>query len=533
MLESLKQTIMIDCSIFINSLLYFLKRVPLLKRLFKKIGYEHSRASSFLYVVGFIYSMIKQAIGRILLLFLSFGIPYIFMKENFIEADRRNLYWHIFIIFYIILVLPNSKILEPGRRKFISVKLMRMNARRFVIADYFPALIWRQIIEFLMIYFVAQVYEVNIVLALFMVVAKNFFAIFVESFHIMYYNKTGNFLYSKTSLNILFFITVISVGYFTTLNQIILTIPYQIIFALGILLWIIGLVSLNYILSYNNFSVAINDANRLDKLVINMDETKKNVEFSKVKLKNKEFSKEELVYDKTNEKEGFAYINEIFFKRHKRILNRPIKMQSIVIFVILLVGLIASFFLPNFNQVYVKGIKKVFPIFIYALYAMSTGQKATKAMFYNCDISLLHYGFYKKKEAVLATFTIRAKHLIAANLMPAGLMAIGIILLDVLTGGSVTTLLPVGIMIIVLSIFFVVHNLFLYYIFQPYTTDLNVKNPLYKLFNMITYILCYISLQLENMSITFLVAVVLITFLYSIAALITVYRVAPKTFMIK
>jgi hypothetical protein len=134
---------------------------------------------------------------------------------------------------------------------------------------------------------------------------------------------------------------------------------------------------------------------------------------------------------------------------------------------------------------------------------------------------------------VLATFTIRAKYLISANIIPAGLLAVAIVLLNVITGGSAMTLVPIGIMIVVLSVFFVIHNLFLYYIFQPYTTDLAVKNPLYKLFSFITYILCYTSMQLKNMSNTFLIAIVVLTVVYSIGALVAVYRVAPRTFVIK
>lgn len=81
--------------------------------------------------------------------------------------------------------------------------------------------------------------------------------------------------------------------------------------------------------------------------------------------------------------------------------------------------------------------------------------------------------------------------------------------------------------------FFSIHNLFLYYIFQPYTTDLSVKNPLYTILNTITYFLSYICLQLKDVSIYFLVGMILVTAIYSVLALFIVYRFAPKTFIIK
>jgi hypothetical protein len=394
-------------------------------------------------------------------------------------------------------------------------------------------IIWREALEIILFSFLALSLSVNIPLALFMVTAKNLFAISTEVLHIQYYNKTGTFLQNKLAILFTYTAVVIFAGYFCTLNHIILAVSEPVILILGILLWVTGLFSIRYIVQYQNYTLLLNEANKLDKLSVDTQSIKKNAEFSRVKLKSKEFTQAELQYDKTNKKEGFHYINQIFFKRHRRILNGPVRIQSIIILALFAGGIILSFFLSDFNEKYVTGVKNIFPVFIFSLYIMSTGQKATKAMFYNCDISLLHYGFYKKKEAVLATFTIRAKHLILSNLIPAGLLAAALIILDMISGGIGVTLIPVGIMIIIMSIFFVIHNLFLYYIFQPYTTDLTIKNPFYKFFNFITYILCYISLQLRNMSITFLIIIVVLTAVYSVTALIVVYRVAPKTFVIK
>lgn len=533
MLETLKQSIIIDFTISLNSWIYFLKRVPLIKLLFKNAGYEHTEIVKALYYLGLISSMFKQLFKSAMLLLFSMGFSYLLVYEDVETLNKEYLYWQLFIIFYILLNLTSEKILEPKRRKFISVKLMRMNARKFVISDYFPELLWRTLIELPLFAFAASMYSVNIFLAMFMVVAKNFFCIFVEALKIVYYEKTEDFLHNKPGIGITYAIIIIFIGYYGTFAKFALYMPNLFIITLGTLITVIGILSFRYIIKYECFPSVINAANRMDKLNVDFQSVKKNAVFSKVKLKEKEFTAEELIYDNSNKKEGFPYINFIFFKRHKRILNGPIMKQAAAIVAIFAVCLAASYLIKDFHKYYFTTIKKGFPVFIYALYMMSTAQKATKAMFYNCDISLLHYGFYKTSEAVLATFTLRTKNLILQNMVPAAMMGAVILLLNVLTGGTVTEFIPITIMILVLSIFFVVHNMFLYYIFQPYTTDLTVKNPLYKLLNSITYLLCYISLQLRNMSITFLVFVVAATLIYSVAALITVYRIAPKTFIIK
>ncbi len=533
MLETLRKSIIINFSISLNSFIYFLKRGKITGLVFKNLRYEHADLAEVLVVFGIIYSMLNQLFKSAVLLLFSFVFPYLFLLGSENKFDKQSVYWQMFILFYILLSLSKNYILTPSKKKFICVKLMRMNAKQYIFADFFPSLIWRQLVEFLLFSLVASFFHVNIFLAIFLVIGKNLFSIFAEVINIIFYEKTGDFLHNRPSVVITYCLVVIVIGYVSAIANLVLIISTPVMLVLGICLWMIGLYAIFYIAHYPNFNVALNDSNRFDKLSINMQDVKKNAEFSRVKIKDKEFSKDELQYDKSNKKEGFHYINEIFFKRHKRILIKPIQTQSIIIVLLFILGIICSILVPKFNFFYVKTIKTIFPVFIFALYTISTGQKATKAMFYNCDISLLHYGFYKTKEAVLATFTIRAKHLILANIIPAGLLAIGLVSLDLISGGNGITLIPIGFMILVISIFFVIHNLFLYYIFQPYTTDLNVKNPFYKFLNFITYILCYLSLQLRNMSSVFLIVVVTLTIIYSIAALITVYKIAPKTFLIK
>lgn len=533
MLETLKQTITINFSITLNSWIYFLKRGRITKYIFSKVGYEHSALTELLVIFGTLYVMVGQLFKSLMLALLGFGIPYYITSQNATHLNKESLYWQTFILFYLLMSLLKNQILQPDKRKYICVKLMRMNARKYIMADYYPQLIWRQLVELLIFAFLAKLFSVNILLVWFLLLGKNLISILGEVLNIKFFQKTHQFLHNKTAFILISYSVIIFLGYISSITGLILPIQTPFMVVLGICLCLLGIYSIRFIHHYDNFSVALNESNQMDKINIDIQKVKNDAQFARVKLKDKEFTQQELHFNQSNKKEGFVFINDIFFKRHKRILNKPIKFQLMIIVTLFVISLIVSQLIDNFHSVYISGIKSIFPIFIFALYIMSTGQKATKAMFYNCDISLLHFGFYKTKEAVLATFAIRAKHLIISNILPAGLFSLELIVLDFITGGDGITLLPVGIMITVLSIFFVIHNLFLYYIFQPYTTDLNVKNPFYKFFNFITYIICYISLQLRDVSTVFLVVVVAATLVYSITALIIVYCFAPRTFVIK
>lgn len=533
MLNTLKLTWMISFSITINSLVYFLKRIPLIRRLFKNTGYEHAGLSGTLVVFALIYKVIKSFVTRIILAFFGFGIPALILIDKGVAVDYNRMYWHIFLCFYFLLIVFNTDMLEINKRKFICVKLMRMNARQYVMADYFPEWLLQMVVEFPIFYVLSQLFQVSAGMVLFMIVAKNFFAIVVEAVHLMYYEKKSAFLTKKPVLILTYVAAVLFLGYYPAIKQKTISISEPVLLAVGIGAILAGILAIRYIIHYNSFSLAINETNKLEDFAKAAEGAGKEAQFAQVKLKDQDLVQEEMKADAASKKEGFAYINQIFFQRHRRILVRPIKTQLLIIAALFMVGLAALVFKPGFHEWYIKGIEKSFSVFIFTLYVMSTGPKATKAMFYNCDISLLHYKFYKTKNAVLSTFTIRVKHLIFMNLVPAAAMGVGIILLDLFGGGNGLTLIPVTILILVISVFFSVHHLFLYYIFQPYTTDLSVKNPLFKAINFITYLFSYVCLQLEGAPIGFLVGTVAVTGIYCIVALILVYTYAPKTFQIK
>jgi hypothetical protein len=169
------------------------------------------------------------------------------------------------------------------------------------------------------------------------------------------------------------------------------------------------------------------------------------------------------------------------------------------------------------------------------MYLLSMGERICRAMFKNCDISLLRYPFYRKKEILLKNFQIRLFSIVRLNGILALAICAGAVLLSFLTemNWAVSDQLLFCLTILLLSVFFSVHYLFLYYVFQPYTTELGVKNPFFNILNTAVYIACYLCLQIDTVPSSFVWIVLTATTLYIIIALVLVYRFAPKTFRVK
>jgi hypothetical protein len=175
-----------------------------------------------------------------------------------------------------------------------------------------------------------------------------------------------------------------------------------------------------------------------------------------------------------------------------------------------------------------------YTIFIFLMYMLCNSNRETRAMFYNCDLSMLRYGFYRKPGALIKMFTLRLTRIVLGNLLPTTLIIIGLLLVTLASGeGDYRELIPIILLLLSLSVFFSVHYIFMYYIFQPYTSTLGVKSPFFSIINGVVYLLSYMSMQIDEPAARFLTYIILFSIAYVIAALVLVYYKAPKTFRVK
>lgn len=191
-----------------------------------------------------------------------------------------------------------------------------------------------------------------------------------------------------------------------------------------------------------------------------------------------------------------------------------------------------------------QGTREVFslvtgalPLCVFWLYIMdnTVGERICKAMFYNCDLALLRYGWYRERDAILKNFFLRWRMLSGVNLLLSGAVCVMFVLLTLLAGGQP----PMGefilflLAILSLGVFFATHSLAMYYLFQPYTSELDTKSPLFKILNFVMYVVCYAALQVKSTPTWFALLVLGMTVVYSVVMLTLVLRRAPKTFRVK
>ncbi len=300
-----------------------------------------------------------------------------------------------------------------------------------------------------------------------------------------------------------------------------------------LLLLCIGALCVYYIISYKEYYKIAADTLKASNFTVDKDKAVGEARFSGVAMREKDFKASDLKSTAFENRTGFAYLNAVFFERHKRLLVKPILLRLAITAALFLAAAVVSYFKPDFLRT-LKG-SQILPAFVFLMYFVSIGERVCKAMFYNCDISLLRYPFYREKSAVLSNFKARLIRIAGLNLITAAAISAAVIGLELIykLNWPILDVISFTLSILSLSLFFSVHHLFLYYVFQPFTTELGMKNPYYGAISGAVYMLCFLCSKIKTPPSYFTLIVLAATLVYIVVALLSVYKYAPKTFRVK
>ncbi len=283
---------------------------------------------------------------------------------------------------------------------------------------------------------------------------------------------------------------------------------------------------IKYFKNFKGYDKIIEKTIRVYKLAV---EDSKDVQNNVVKIENKDINKNEKIKG-----EGLVYLNNLFFKRHKRHLLKPTLIKS-GIFLILGIGgfLFASSLTIKVKEVY-KILIFIIPIISYILFKQDL---ILMAFYKNCDSSLLYYNFYREDKNLLKMFWLRFNSIFKLMAIPMGAMFIIYIGIAIkyLTKTNYNLSLPIF-YILLNAIFFTVLPLFQYYIIQPFDKEGKQKSVVLVLMNMFLYYIFIFGLpalatKIGEIKFMLIISIFIIGFVGLASFLI--YKFAPKTFKIK
>ena len=509
----------------VNSILFSLKQIPLIGRLFPETLYQEPGLKIFANLISALWEVLSAVIGKaafFLLLFFGASL-YSGLRTDFV-------FLHLFLICTIAGSYVNTYLFNPTRDKYYALVLLRMDARAYTLVNYAYAM-GKLLLTYLVFGLLfGRMAGLPLWQCLLLPFSAAGMKLTVAALDLLRYERTDS-VPNENKGGKLYWISLIlllsaafglpSLGIFLPLHA------GAVLLVLSSAACIPGLIKVlrfpSYRLLYQELLSA--SAEQIDK--------------AKTKQANlaKTQSKKAISMDTsvTSSRKGFKYLNELFIKRHKKILWKAAEKVASVCLLLVLGTILVMTQVPKSREVVNAITLQWLPYFTFIMYAINRGTSFTQALFINCDNSLLTYPFYKKSRPILQLFRIRLTEIVKINLLPAFIIGTGLAALLYLSGGTGN---PVNYAVLIvsiacMSIFFSVHYLTIYYLLQPYTAGAELKSGTYRLVSMATYVVCYILMRVRMSTIVFGLLTIVFCVAYSLIACVLVYRLAPKTFKIR
>lgn len=507
-----------------NTIIYSLKQFPLIKYMLPLNLYQSRGLKIFAHIISTLYELASVFIGKMLYMYIM-----IFYALSFYEGSRSDLFVHILFFLTINGALINSYMFNPTKDKYYAMMIMKMDARKYTLSNYYYALLklFVGMIPFSIILGkqVGLPLWLCLLLPLFVVMMKmNINAWNLRDFkkkkRISNENKLTALTYAIIAGNLL-------LAYALPLLDIYITV--HIFMILSILTVLLGLKSAFYIAGFNEYKMIYKQLLTEENVYVMENATGQKA------VKKQVEKKISFNPAQTSQKSGYAFFHELFFIRHRKILTDAIKKQTIVIVVLAILTSFAVVINIQVKMIINMIIMTSLPYFLFVMYLINRGQLITQAMFMNCDHSMLTYRIYRTPRVILNVFKERIKTVVLLNLIPAVLLGISLAWLLYLSGGTnvIMNYLIIIVSIASMSIFFSVHYLVLYYLLQPYNIKTEIKSSTYSIIQGLTYFICYFMMGQKLPTFMFGIVTIAISVIYIVISLILVYRLAPKTFKIR
>ena len=524
MSKALKISFALKNTYRVNGILFSLKQIPIIKRLLPIKLYSVRGLKAFANVLAVMWEIISAFIGKFLyLITMVFGAG--FLYED-LPADRLAL--HIMLPLTVIGCFANTHIFNPTKDKYYAIFIMKMDAREYTIVNYLYAII-KVIAGFMPFTLLFGLYGgiplwLCLLLPLCIAGMKLFFAAsslwdYERRGHGYNESKLGRYVWG--GMAILLAAAYVPPVFGLALPSVVSTGMFLICIPLGI----VGLVK---VLKFRDYR-AINKE-LLSELTGQMDSKAR-----KQALKQANEKKISADTSITSSRRGFEFLNDLFIKRHRKILwNSTKKISYVCIF--LIAGIMMVIFMKPEIKPEINGMVMTWlPYFVFIMYAINRGTNFTQALFMNCDHSLLTYSFYKQPAFILKLFRIRLREIMKVNAVPAFVIGGGLALVLFVTGGTDDPLdyVVLVVSILCMSMFFSIHYLMIYYLLQPYNAGTEMKSGTYRIVLILTYVICFAMMQVRMPIMVFGAMTIAFCVIYGIIASVLVYRFAPRTFRIR
>lgn len=470
--------------------------------------------------------VLRQIIYVVLGIGIGLALPLYGLREYFPDIEPGGAFVKLIIMFYFVLAgLTNGVFFEENYHRYFCIKRFHIDAGQYFIRQFIMARFWILTGE-IMVILLAGFRWSSLYLLLPVAFCKEVFAAFGEMTGLLIYERGGLKLCKNIPLRYAGKIVILGVtAVWILLGRDHNPGPAQLYLAAGIAA-VLGGIGLIYLLRYKNYLAICMDVDKASEFEIDYDDIQRKQDLAKVELHLNRHAGQNI------HKDPFGYLNGLFFRRHKKIVYKNL-YHNIAFCLIVALALAVM----NRNEPLLiiddQFIRNHFMGIFFILYICTNAKKVVRAMFFNCDSSMLRYHFYRSNR-VMAVVYIKRSYMLSwsnvVNFLPFMLMIGGG---GLVMGISPAIIIMLLIMIMLAAIAFSLFELICYYILQPFRVDTTSTRPLYAL---IQYLFPFVLLgftQIPGSMPAICVMMAAATALLYGISVITVYAHGTRTFRIR
>ena len=137
MLEAFWISTRLRISYRVNSILYWLKRIPLLGKLLPAVPYQITGLKRFALVLAVIWELLTFFVGKLLYLYMFYVTAIAFFQKKIgVDLNPTAAFQHIFLFLTLAGAFVQNDLTKSSANSHYAVFLLGMDARRYALSSY-------------------------------------------------------------------------------------------------------------------------------------------------------------------------------------------------------------------------------------------------------------------------------------------------------------------------------------------------------------------------------------------------------------
>jgi hypothetical protein len=517
-------------SIQANSAIYFLKKIPLLGNLVPENIYKYKIPKYIFAIFGTLADIVKKAIGGNLGIYIMISlIPSMLSKIASVEnwPDKSTLVFLYIVISCLSPALRQSNIFVSNAEDYTFINHFMINPARY----YHYKLVKDFIIEGVLILPILIYLFKDFIIVSSLILTKLFFIGIGNVLFLEIYKRKQKIFNKIKRLLFVLFLTIIAYG--LSLINIFYgaTIHAGLLIAISIC-EIIGLIlCFRYLFSFKEYKhIAVQYANNdTVTLMVSTVSTLSGEDATAFNIVD--WEKNKAFLDANQNMDTWDYIHKAFKTRFKKAIFNHYKNQLTTnLFLCIVVGILIRFDILTIDT---SNVLKYSPILITLILNLVFARQFLQMCFRYMDMPMLYQHMYDSQK-VSSSMINRYLFLIRNGMISLVFFIFELLVLLLIAGIQIpiNDFISVATSYILIYIIYETYDVIVYYLLQPYTVDLNIKNPIFKVLSYLEG-LFYALILFARSNVSEIIPALLISLFVMLVVFIFARKHAYKTFRIK